>query len=467
MYYNTTLNTVRICTQSSPSVVWQGLGAGANQQLSNLSAVAVNSDLLPQASDTINLGNSSFPWADLQVVTATFQMGAIHIDSTSGGTLWLNFLNGNDGDESIVFAPGQITATSDTGLILSGFTNTVSGTLQMLQASTDGTNYIGFTVSPTLGATTTYQWPSDGTSGYLLSTSGTGVLSWVPAPVTGANQYLSNLLSPTAINQDLLPGITNNYQLGTLSQAWYAIAANSLSSPGALTIQSSGGATITINPSGGIIQPEGNIVPNSPTYNLGSSTDYWAAVYASLIKDSVNVTSIDVINRQLKDSSGIEAISYQSRQLWAQLGPTEIMSWGNSGVSISVAMALNGSTSGAITQQAAATTTSYSVTWPAAQASGTQVLQNNGSGILSWATVSGSSGAPTVMYYTVTPTDITNGYMTLSSTPASPTSTLLDVIGGTAQVYTTDFTVSGAQLSWAGTLASSIASGDVLRIAFW
>jgi hypothetical protein len=648
MYYNTTLNTVRICTQSSPSVVWSGLGGGANQQLSNLSAVAVNSDLLPQASDTINLGNSSFPWATIYAVDAYFELGAIHTDNTNGGTLWLNYLNGNDGHESINFSAGEITATADTGLILSGFSNTVSGTLRILQASTDGTNYIGLTVSPTLGATTTYTLPSDGTSGYLLSTNGSGVLSWVPAPVTGANQHLSNLLSPTAVNQDILPATSNTYQLGYLSQAWYGIASYGLASPAALNIQSGGGGTITINPSGGTIQPEGNIVPNAATYNLGSQTDYWAAVYASLIKDSVNVTSIDVINREMKDSLGIESIDYGGRALWAQLGPTQVMTWSTTGVTMNIAMLLNGSTSGAITQQAAATTTSYSITWPAAQASGTQILQNNGSGVLSWVTAgssgantalsnlvttsinqsllpnasntlslgssslywaasyieglvdgngynvvnpithqlmdnsnvlslswsgrslrdssgtfsvdwggrelfdsslkvgvnwqnrqligtdgstvladwagtttvnihksltyegstsgtlslqaaatttsysltwpaaqasgtqylqnngsgvlswaSVSSGAPTVQYYTVTGTDITNGYMTLSGTPASPTSTLLDVIGGTAQAYTTDFTVSGAQLTWAGTLASSIASGDVLRIAFW
>jgi hypothetical protein len=55
------------------------------------------------------------------------------------------------------------------------------------------------------------------------------------------------------------------------------------------------------------------------------------------------------------------------------------------------AMGLAGATSGFIGMKAAATTTSYSITWPAAQASGTQVLQNNGSGTLSWATV--TSGA--------------------------------------------------------------------------
>lgn len=45
-----------------------------------------------------------------------------------------------------------------------------------------------------------------------------------------------------------------------------------------------------------------------------------------------------------------------------------------------------GSTSGLLTHAVPATVTSYTLTWPSAQASGTQVLQNDGAGNLSWAT---------------------------------------------------------------------------------
>lgn len=45
---------------------------------------------------------------------------------------------------------------------------------------------------------------------------------------------------------------------------------------------------------------------------------------------------------------------------------------------------LLGSTSGFIQMQAAGTTTSYTIIWPSAQSSGTRVLQNDGSGNLSW-----------------------------------------------------------------------------------
>lgn len=58
---------------------------------------------------------------------------------------------------------------------------------------------------------------------------------------------------------------------------------------------------------------------------------------------------------------------------------------------------LNGSTSGYIQEQAAATTTTYTITWPAAQGAAGTVLTNNGSGALSWGTTLGSSGGTSVV----------------------------------------------------------------------
>jgi hypothetical protein len=75
---------------------------------------------------------------------------------------------------------------------------------------------------------------------------------------------------------------------------------------------------------------------------------------------------------------------------------------------------LAGSTSGTIEQLASPTTTSYSVTWPAAQATGTQVLQNNGSGVLSWATNTGSG--------------ITRSVNSVSSATSAGSSTLTDYV---------------------------------------
>lgn len=56
----------------------------------------------------------------------------------------------------------------------------------------------------------------------------------------------------------------------------------------------------------------------------------------------------------------------------------------------------NGSVSGALTLQAAATTTSYTLKWPSGQGGMSQFLQNDGTGQLVWANGTGSSGVSSI-----------------------------------------------------------------------
>jgi hypothetical protein len=63
----------------------------------------------------------------------------------------------------------------------------------------------------------------------------------------------------------------------------------------------------------------------------------------------------------------------------------------NGGI-ISTYSKLAGSSSGYFEQLASATTTSYSITWPAAQGAAYSIPQNNGSGVLSWATLIAGTG---------------------------------------------------------------------------
>lgn len=70
--------------------------------------------------------------------------------------------------------------------------------------------------------------------------------------------------------------------------------------------------------------------------------------------------------------------------------------------------------------------------------------------------------------FTLSPTDIANKFVTLSSVPTNPTLTLLNVIGGPMQQYTLDFIVSGSTLSWSGLFLDGVlVSGDVLIVQFY
>lgn len=64
----------------------------------------------------------------------------------------------------------------------------------------------------------------DGAAGDCVVRSAAYVLGWAGCG-GGVNQYLSNLLSPTAINQDLLPDTDDTYKIGDANR-WYQVAAN-------------------------------------------------------------------------------------------------------------------------------------------------------------------------------------------------------------------------------------------------
>jgi hypothetical protein len=82
-----------------------------------------------------------------------------------------------------------------------------------------------------------------------------------------------------------------------------------------------------------------------------------------------------------------------------RLANTNTIGWRNAGNSANITLQIdgsnnlnlsaagftqNGSSSGTFTQSPAATTTSYSILWPSAQGASGSLLQNNGSGTLSW-----------------------------------------------------------------------------------
>ena len=88
-----------------------------------------------------------------------------------------------------------------------------------------------------------------------------------------------------------------------------------------------------------------------------------------------------------------------------------------------------------------------------------------------WAAIGGgSSGSYLVDEFTLSPTDISNGFVILSSAPTTPIDTILTVIGGPMQSYGADYTVSGSQLTFINSLAvggiSALVSGDMLVIQY-
>lgn len=88
------------------------------------------------------------------------------------------------------------------------------------------------------------------------------------------------------------------------------------------------------------------------------------------------------------------------------------------------------------------------------------------------AAVSGA-GILNVEYLTLSGTDITNKYIDLAHAPQNGTFTLVDVIGGGAQIYTVDFTVIAGgsgnnRLNWNGLgMDTVLISGSILRVVYY
>lgn len=81
-------------------------------------------------------------------------------------------------------------------------------------------------------------------------------------------------------------------------------------------------------------------------------------------------------------------------------------------------------------------------------------------------TISASEAAgQTTFIHTLSPTDITNKFITLPITPSAPTLVLLTVVGGPMQSYGTDYIVSTNTLGWSGLFLDGVlVSGDILIV---
>lgn len=96
-----------------------------------------------------------------------------------------------------------------------------------------------------------------------------------------------------------------------------------------------------------------------------------------------------------------------------------------------------------------------------------KVFTSDATGVGSWQTPAISANSYYVNRFTLSGTDITNGFVTLTQAPDTAGNTIATVVGGPMQDYGVDYTVTGSQLSWTGLgLAGVLIAGDKLIIQF-
>ena len=122
------------------------------------------------------------------------------------------------------------------------------GDLRLLEASANGTNYIAMQAAANMGANYTLTWPAavTGTSGFFLSSDGSGNLSWSSAasgiPVTDAGSTATVHYPFFGTNAGALPSTLNPLARSNLS---FVPSTGDLNVP-IISGASTNGATLTI-----------------------------------------------------------------------------------------------------------------------------------------------------------------------------------------------------------------------------
>jgi len=177
---------------------------GSNNTISNISLTTAVTGTLPTGNGgtgntatptngQLLIGNGSgFSLATLTEgsnITITNSSGGITIASTGGGT--------PGGSNTQIQFNNSSSFGGSANFTWDGTNVQIGATGALRFADTDSSNYVAFKAPGTISSNVTWTLPSaDGTSGQVLSTNGSGTLSWATASgggsSTGSNIYLAN-----------------------------------------------------------------------------------------------------------------------------------------------------------------------------------------------------------------------------------------------------------------------------------
>jgi nitrous oxidase accessory protein NosD len=268
-----------------------------------------------------------------------------------------------------------------TGKLLQNSSVTISDTADLagvktvaLSGSTSGV----LTLQP--GATTTNHTltlPSaQGAASSLLQNNGSGVLTWAAASTAdtvGPSSATDNAVARfDTTTGKLLQGSSVTVS-DTADLAGVKTVALSGSTSGVLTLQP--GATTTNHT---LTLPSAQGAASSLLQNDGSGTLTWAAA-----------STADTVGPSSATDNAVARFDATTGKLLQNSSVTVSDTADLAGVKT---VALSGSTSGVLTLQPGATTTNHTLTLPSAQGAASTVLQNDGSGTLSWVAQAGGGG---------------------------------------------------------------------------
>lgn len=167
---------------------WKPVG-GAATNLGNLTTTSINQDLLPDGDNTRDIGSSTLSWNDGYFDGMGFFKTSLSVGGTTTPSAYLEITP---------------TTSSTNGLQLNP-NSTKSIELRFMELASNGTNYVGFKAPSSIAANKIWTLPAaDGTSGQVLTTNGSGTLSW--STVSGGTTGLTTNFVPRWNGSALVDG---------------------------------------------------------------------------------------------------------------------------------------------------------------------------------------------------------------------------------------------------------------------
>lgn len=326
-----------------------GSGGGATTSLNNLSAVAINSSLLFDTDNAYDIG--SLTRTAQNIFATNFTLNPLSVVNSLGTTLTTSYTSSIGGRfiiKSNTKSNGAVpriqiqfgTATgANTGGILNLFAGDAasgaqSGSVNVLTQNADAADAGPITIqagnatgasgnggpivlSPGLSAggvrgAIQFTNSDEGTAGHVWTSTGTtGNGHWAAGTGGGANTSLSNLTSPTDINQTLLSTTNVNigdntkfFTLGYVQNFLDTANFNVMSVFDRLLADNTGGTAINFQ-SPTETRFGHNIVPDTAGLNVGTTVDPWSIGYFSNgLNNTADENILDVGQSRLISTAG-------------------------------------------------------------------------------------------------------------------------------------------------------------------